>query len=226
MNRSHHLEAYMNVLKRWTSGVASSFEWLLRQIENHDALIESAIADVQRSAARARVQLERVKKDGAAMRQRAVELSETEDAWKQRATQEAQLDEEKAIECLRRRKRIAAQRATLEVQEREHSKTEKQLTQELLGIEQKLQELQSQKNILRVRQSRSEAAQALNLRDPMVFTEIDSILERWDEKVTTLEIQSGAALGVCDELEAAFLSREEQEALKAELHTLAAGAGD
>ena len=50
--------------KRWTTALVSRIDHVAAQVENHEALAESVIGDVRRAAARAKVQLARVCKDG------------------------------------------------------------------------------------------------------------------------------------------------------------------
>ena len=66
----------MHAFRRWTAGLVSRVDWMVSQVENHEALAESAIRDVQRAAARARVQLGRVRQDGSTLRRRRDEEAE------------------------------------------------------------------------------------------------------------------------------------------------------
>lgn len=43
----------MNVFKRWTTSIASSFDYVINQVENHDALVTAAIREMQSSGAKA-----------------------------------------------------------------------------------------------------------------------------------------------------------------------------
>ena len=100
----------MQRIRLWTAGLLSRVDWMVTQVENHEALAQSAIRDVQRAAARAKVQLAKVRKDGRALRDQLAEAREAEATWRERAQRTASEDEERAVECLRRSK-AASRRA-------------------------------------------------------------------------------------------------------------------
>ena len=208
----------MNTLRRWTTTVVASFDQMLSQIENHEALITSAIRDVQESAGRANAQLARVRRDGTAMRQRIEELRRQHEQWTERAVKTAALDEAKAIECLRRKKKLETDIADLETHEREHARSEKQLTADIAQIGERLAKLKQQRNLMRTRQSRAEAVALLQQEDSHVLGEIDEIFDRWEAKVAQYETLPSAL--ATDQLEEEFVSAEEQVNLKAELEAL------
>lgn len=211
----------MNTLKRLSSSIKANIDWMIGQIENHEGLIEATIREVHQTAARAKVQLNKVRADGQAIRRKLIELRESEELWLERAKKVAKGEEEKALACLKRKNALAAQIKSLEEQHVEHSRTEKLLTEDLTRIEEKLLKLKNQKNLMRSRQSRAEALNLLNHEDSQVFSEIDSIFERWETKVTEYEMQSGcyAQCGP-DSLEQDFLSNEEETELRAQLQEI------
>jgi phage shock protein A len=214
----------MKTLRRWTSSITSSFEWMISQVENHDALINASIKEVQSAGARAQVQFKRMQNDGQNMRKRLTELRSAAEQWRARAVQCAMQDEKRALECLRRQKRLQKDIGELESQEREHAKVEKQLAQDLVSIDERLQRLRQQRNTLRTRQSRAEALQSLQSDDGRLLSEIDDIFERWETKVAEYEVGGVCTGQQIDELEATFENAEEEAALRAELQTISAEA--
>lgn len=214
----------MKSLRRFTSGIVASFDWMISQVENHEALINGSIRDVNEAGARAKVHLARVKQDGIKMRTKLSELREAEDAWAERARKSAKLDEKRAIECLKRRKRVQRELADLEVQEREHAKLDKQLTEDLSCVEDRLTQLKQQRNLMRTRQSRAEALGTLRRDDSHIFCEIDDIFDRWEMKVAEYELNSSCTMSSEDDLESEFLSEEEEDELKLVLQELVADA--
>ncbi len=215
----------MKTIKRWTSSVAASFDWMVTQVENHEALVNSAIREVQEARARAQVQLKRVRNDGQGMRKRLVELAQAAEQWKERAMTAAKTDEQKAVECLRRQRRAAAALLELEEQERAHAKLEKQLTADLGSIDERLVTLKQQRNLMRTRQSRAEALKTLQGDDSRIISEIDDIFERWEIKVSEYEIEGSCVESTGDALEEQFNAQEEETALKEELKMLLATQG-
>jgi phage shock protein A len=214
------MELNMKKLKRWSASIVTSFDWLLNQVENHEAMVNAAIREAQEAGAKARVRLGRVKNDGFQMRTRLSELHQAQEQWKDRALKVAKLDEKKALECLKRRTRVDRQIADLEAQEREHARVEKQLTQDLTLVDERLAQLKAQRNLLRTRQSRAEALQAMQGSDSSMLCEIDDIFERWETRVTEYEMQSATGKKGEDELELEFTSKEEEEVLRESLKEL------
>ena len=210
----------MKTLRRWTSSITTSFEWMISQVENHEALVTAAIKEVQESGARAQVQLKRMKVDGQNMRRKLVDLRNTSEQWKERARATAGLDEKRALECLRRQKRVDKESAELEIQEREHTKLEKQLSQDLLLIDERLIRLRQQRNTLRTRQSRAEALKSLQSDDGNIISEIDEIFERWEVKIAEYEVIGSCSVRPEDDLENQFENEEEEAALREDLKCL------
>lgn len=204
----------MKMMKRWTTTITSSFDWMIAQFENHEALVTSAIREVQQTAAKARVQLEKVKKDGLEMRKRLAELRGLEVSWKDRAVRVNEIDQTRALECLRRRKRVMREIAELEVQERRHKSLEEQLGNDLTLLEERISVLKRQKNTMSTRQYRAEALQAIQSDGTGVISEIDDIFDRWEAKVAEYEIVSHGLNDRRDELEREFLSEEEEKELR------------
>lgn len=210
----------MNKVKRIAASISSSFDWLIGQVENHEALVDAAIADVNHSGAKAKAQLSRVVADGKSMRKRLVELKDAEEQWRERAKKAAAEDEAKALECVRRLKKVQNEAAQLEEQEREHAKMEKQLRVDLSGIEERLGQLKRQRNLMRTRQTRAEALKSLRSGDSELITEIDDIFERWESKVNEYESLACCNGESVDPLEEEFVHEEEAKDLRAALSDL------
>ncbi len=210
----------MGRIQRWTAGFFSQIDSAVTKIENHDGLVSVAIRDAQEARSRARVQLQRVRKDGARLRQQVTKLKEAETSWHDRALRIGKTDEARALECLRRKKLAAEQCSELEGQLREHQKTEVQLGKDIGRIDDRVRELTRQRNLLRTRQSRAEALRLIN--DGEVFStgDLDDILDRWEVKVSTSEFQSDLSLNDDDDIEVGFQSEEEVEDLRGELQEL------
>lgn len=212
----------MKTLRRWTTTIVTSFDRMISQVENHEAMVNAAIREVQESGGRARVQLGRVKQDGERMRRKLIELRNALSSWEERAVKTAAVDEDRALECLKRRRRVAKEIGELEEQERAHAKLERQLVGDLQIIEEKLQTLKTKRNVLRTRESRAEALKALSNDGSYIISELDDIFDRWEVKVAEYEFGNLSTESVQDDLEAQYVSEEGQEALKAELHSLVA----
>ena len=206
----------MNFIKRWTTAVSASFDTVMTQVENHDALVSAALREMQTAGAKAKVQLSRVKKDGEQMRRRHEELKEMERLWEERAVRSNAEEKEKAIECLRRRNAATRERKYLEEQLKQHEQISIQLSRDLKLIDERIQELRRKQSTLNARQYRAEALKAGQLSELGLIGEIDDIFDRWEVKLTQYENFSVPE----DEFETTLKKEEDDRDLSAELERL------
>lgn len=212
----------MKTIRRITTGLFANFDWAVTQIENHEALVNAAMREIQHAASKAKVQLARVKQDGERMRQRVETLRESEALWAERAVRCSALDQAKALECLRRRKKTLAEIAELETQLKNHARLEEDLCKDLENIERRIEELRRKRNTLRTRESTAEALAAFQTQDAGLIAELDDVFDRWEIKVGSYETISSCSSGAERALDAEFAGAEEENALKAELDALVA----
>ena len=210
----------MSGIKRLVSSIRANFEWMVNQVENHEALVGSVIQEAQQAQARAKVQLASVRKDGSKMRERLVSLENDERSWSERAIKSAAIDESRAIECLRRKKKASEERTALSKQIEEHAILEKQLNQDLTLIDARIDELKRKRNTLRTRESRADALRAVHSDEAGIVTDLESILERWEVKITQTEIGTESLTKHGDPLQREFVDEEEQADLRVELAEL------
>lgn len=210
----------MSAIKRLVGSIRANFEWMVNQVENHEALVTSVIQEAQAAQARAKVQLAQVKRDGEKMRQRQHELQESVTVWTERAVKSAKLDEQKALECLRRKKQAETELNTLCTQLKEHLDLEAQLNRDLGVIEGRIDELKRKRNTLKTRESRAEALRAVHQDETGIMSDLESILERWEVKVTTNEICADVSNTPSDQFVNDFKVEEDTISLKAELDAL------
>jgi len=210
----------IGVFRRWTIGVASGVDRMVGKIENQEALVSAAIRDLQRSAARAKVQLGRVRQDGMNLRHALADEEEAEQQWRDRAGKTADVDEGRALECLRRAKQAHRKADGLRRRLDVHAGTEEQLRRDMRTVETRLVELKEKRNLMRTRQSRAEALCAVHDVNAPVGAEIEEIFDRWECHVTEAELESGCHLEPNDSLEEEFLTQEEETELRIELQEL------
>jgi phage shock protein A len=210
----------MSRFKRWTVGVFSQLDNAVSKIENHDGLVSVSIRDAQAARARARVQLQRVHRDGERLSQQIAKAREAESQWRDRARRVGREDEAKAVDCLGRSRRAAAQRADLEQQLEGHERAQTKLRSEVGAIDQRISELTRTRNLLRTRQSRAAALRAVESGDWGGAGDVDEILERWEINVETAEASCDTGEFDADAIEAGFVREEETEDLRAELREL------
>ena len=209
----------MSLIRRISASLTSSVDRAVSRVENHDAVINAALRDTQQAAARSRVRLERVRKDGHNLRTRKGNLETAVTRWTERAKAVATEDEAKALECLRRKKECEAQLCNLEVSIEKHDELEARIVDQVKKIESRIGEVSQQRNMMRSRQSVAEALRTINDIEGVSYGEIEDTFDRWEINLGETEIQVGVG-SPTDSLETAFIAEEEKAELKAELDLL------
>lgn len=214
----------MSILKRLSATMFSRVDQVVSEIENHDAIIESAVRDNQRALAKARVRFNRLKADGQRLAQRLADLQASEAQWTRRAQDKAEQDEQTALRCLQKRRECRRRIAGTEQALAEHRKTEDRLAKELETMEERVKRIGQQRNLLRSRQSAAEAMRTFKAIEDCSYIDIDDTFEKWEVKVTEAELASDG-FDTTDDLEQAFIEAEELEDLQHELSELAGRKG-
>jgi len=209
----------MSLIRRISTSITSSVDRAVSKVENHDAIINAALRDTQQAAARSRVRLERVRKDGHALKTRHGNLKVAIARWTERAKSIAATDEAKALECLRRRKDCEAQLQNLELSIEKHDELEARIAEQVKKIEVRIGEVAQQRNMMRSRQSVAEAMRTINNIEGVSYGEIEDTFDRWEINLGETEILMGASTPV-DPLDSAFLAEEDTAELRAELSEL------
>jgi len=209
----------MSLIRRISATLTSSVDRAVSKVENHDAIVNAALRDTQQAAARSRVRLERVRKDGRALKTRYQSLKEAQSRWTERARTIASSDESKALECLRRRKDCEAQVRNLAESIEKHEELESRIAEQVKKIEARISEVSHQRNMMRSRQSVAEAMRTIHNIEGVSYGEVEETFDRWEINLGETEILMGASASV-DRLDSEFLAEEDTEALRAELHLL------
>ena len=209
----------MTLIKRISASITSSLDRAVSKVENHDAIIDAALRETQQAAARSRVRLARVQKDGNSLNARYEELQTAVKRWTERARNLADNDEQKALECLKRRNECLSQIKNLEASIDKHRELESQVTENLKKIEARIAEVSHQRNVMRSRQSVAEAMRVINNIEGVSYGEIEDTFDRWEINLGETELNLGSIPGT-DSLESEFLASEDDAALRAELELL------
>ena len=211
----------MSLIRRISTSITSSVDRAVSKVENHDAIINAALRDTQHAAAKSRVRLERVRKDGNSLKRRYSELQLAVTRWSERARHVAGEDEAKALECLRRRKECEAQLHNLRDSIEKHDELESRIAEQVKKIEARIGEVAQQRNMMRSRQSVAEAMRTVNNIEGASYGEIEDTFDRWEINLGETEILMGA-VSLSDPLDSAFLAEEDTAELRAELKCLLA----
>ena len=206
----------MSRIQRWKLSMTSWVDGVLSQIENHEAAVNAAIGDVRQATARARVQLKRVERDQASLRESLAQEESAAARWRTRAV--AAADEEAAIECLRRHKSSEQRAALLRTRLLEHERSEHELREGVRVLGARLAELNERKNLMCTRQSRAEAARGMAL-PAESSADLEDLFDRWEMRVGEIELASERAEPI-DAFESRFQQVEERAVLRAELEAM------
>ena len=212
----------MNFFRRITATVSGSLEQAATQLENHDAIVEVALRQTRAAAARARVRLTRVKRDGKTLADRVDEHERMITVWEKRARKVADNDQDKALECISRRNRSREQLAAAAAALADHEARERELVNAVSRIEEKLSELESQRNLLRTRHSTAQAQRAMHKLEADPCYAVDDVLERWEMRILETEYAT-PFLTDSDSLDEAFHRDEDKAELAADLDDLLHG---
>lgn len=209
----------MSLIRRISTSITSSVDRAVSKVENHDAIINAALRDTQQAAARSRVRLERVRKDGHNLATRRANLAQAIERWAERARAIAAEDEAKALECLRRRKDCEKQLRSLEDSIEKHEELEARISGQVKKIEARIGEISQQRNMMRSRQSVAEALRTIHDIEGVSYGDIEDTFDRWEINLGEAEILLGATTDR-DPLESEFLAEEDTAELRAELELL------
>ena len=210
----------MTRIRLWTQTLAAQVDSIVGRIENHEAVAESALRAAGRAAARAKVRLARVRRDGEALRERLDAARESEVRWRERAAGLAERDRDSALECLRRRRAAEREVASLERRVAEHGRTERALQSDVAAVEDRLSGMRERHHVLATRESRAVAVSGADEADA------GEVFERWELALAEREVYAGSLVDAPDAFESELDREEEDAALRAELASLvAAGEG-
>lgn len=212
----------MSRFKQWSTVFLSRVDSMVSRMENHEALVDSAINEVRHSLARAKVQLGRVRHDRETLRQRRDQALEAVVSWTERATAVAAADEQRALECLRRKHASAREAEGLERRLAEQVSVEERLVSDIAAVEDRLTRLLHQRNLLRTRESTAAAKGAMAAASSPLGEDVGEVLERWEMQVTEAELGHGYSVD-SDTFTDGFAAEEEQRALREELRQLTKG---
>jgi len=209
----------MSLIRRISTSITSTVDKAVSRVENHDAIINAALRDTQQAAARSRVRLERVRKDGVSLRNRRTDLETAIVRWTERAKSIPTDDETTALECLRRKKECEVQLRNLLVSLDKHDELESRIVDQVKKIEARIGEVAQQRNVMRSRQSVAEAMRTINDIEGVSYGAIEDTFDRWEINLGESEILMGVG-GPVDPLESTFMAEEEATELRAELAVL------
>ena len=212
----------MHRIRLWTASLVSRVDSMVTRIENHESLAQSAIRDVRRSAARARVQLRRVRGDGDRIRERLDAESERggDLARSRGGLRRRGIATRRSSACgAAARPRAIRQELANRLEEHEH--VEKQLSQPTSrGSTSVSRSSRTSATCSSTRQSRAEALGSVREAQAPLGVDVDEIFGRWETQVAEREYVGDCVTSDADRFESEFEEADEKAALEAELEDL------
>lgn len=209
----------MNIFARITATLTGKLDEMVTHVENHDAVVAVALKDTRAAAAKAKVRLERVHKDGEAMRQRLQEAMRMEKLWENRAKETAAKDEQRALACLARRNQCREQATQIQTALTRHEELEIKIRENVQRMEQRLRDITQQQNLMRSRQSTADAMRIISKIEGATDNGIEDTFDRWEMLITETEYSLGY-MSDTDALDMSFVKEENTAQLQAELAEL------
>ncbi len=206
----------MNSLKRIFISIKSQIDQVANDFENHEALAEAAIQDLQTMGSKTRLHLHRVSKMSAHYQKQLEQQQKLAQLWSERALKARKEDEQKALQCVKRLRQTQQQITLLEQQYQESCKQESTIRDDLSRISEQLLVLKNKKEILAARQNRSNIQESLTTKEGNPMQEVNNIFERWEGSVVSSEFEA-ADLDLDfepDPLAHKFEQEEDEQALK------------
>lgn len=209
----------MSLFKRISATLVSRMDQVVGEIENHDAVVQATINEQRKRVAQAKVRLSQIQRDAARLNDQLQEQQTAERRWKLRALAAAKQDETKALECIRRRHHCQHQIKRLSTSLGQYQQTATKLARDINHSEERLNEMTQKHNLMRARQSSTEALNAVAQTIGDSAQQMDDAFDRWEMLITQQEMVRGESEFI-DPLEQEFTLQENEEELRDELDSL------
>lgn len=209
----------MSIFKRISTTISARMNHLVGEIENHDAVMQAAIAESRKATAQAKVRLSKTERERQQLQQKIADLESKQHKWRERALACADHEESKALSCLQQEKNCKSQVAQLKVILQQQDALLAKLRNDIAKAESKLSQINHQRNMMRSRESAASALNALANADIAESIDINDTLERWEAKVIEAELELETQQPM-DDFEFQFTEQENLDELKAELQQL------
>ncbi len=211
----------MSIFKRLSATLVSRIDHVVGEIENHDAVIQATLSDRQKKIAEAKVRLGQVRSEQQQLKNQLQKQQENVLLWRKRAIECAKENEDKALECINRRRSCQQQSKTLGKTLEQYAQTADRLAKDIETSQQRLTEMKQELTLMRARQSTCLALNVTNDASNHSVRALENSFNRWEVNMD----QTGIPLDVddtTDTLERDFITQEQQEELQKELMVLLA----
>lgn len=201
----------MGLFDRVSRVIRSNLNAAVSSAEDPEKILDQAIIDMQEDLVQMRQAVATAIASQKRVQQQYERANNESNTWQQRAQLALQKgDEELARQALVRKKTQAETATALKAQLDSQSVTVDQLKRNLLGLESKLSEAKTKKDMLKARASAAKANEQLqNTTSSLNTSSSMAAFERMEEKVMQMEARSQAAAELAgSDLESQFMALE------------------
>jgi len=215
----------MNSLKRLSATLVATIDKTVASMEDHEAVVASALKDSKKATARARFKLEKLKLRNQHLQARLAEAKAEHDKWQDRALSLKETNREDALRCLTARKRCAERIEALSKELSHREESARRMEASVNQLIQKTESLDARRSELSSRAATARATEIVNRIEEDSSLDVHETLDNWELSIVESEFIAGSdkPLPVSDSIEAlgaTLDSEEERAALNSELDAL------
>lgn len=206
----------MNNSKKIYISIKSQIDALADDFENHEALAETAINDLQQLAVTTRQHEFRVNKMVTQYQQQLNALEKEATLWSERAIKIRDEDEHKALQCVKHLRSVKQQIDQISKQLHESENQAGNIQTDLHAIQEQILQLKTKKELLAARQNRSQIQKSLQGSSTSSI-DIQGVFDRWEGSVIGDEYVSSQEQ---DDLSSTFDQQDDELELQLMLEEL------
>jgi phage shock protein A len=203
-----------------TSSIGLAFRRLWKELENPDAMVTESIDSLTHHLATAKVELKRVQRDHDALKSRREAITQECAQWRERAMREASINKSRALECIKRMEMLSEELNRTIALESNHHKALAELSSDIEKLERARDDVKRNQNMLRARQSRAYARNAIEQSPYSPVDQAHTLLEEWEARVSYSESTTESLRPCTDTLASEFLNEEESQRLEEKLKSI------
>ena len=212
----------MSTLKRFTTSLVARVDRTLATIDDHAAIVDAAIRDTDKAAAKARFRLNKLRANTSKLLEKIDALTVESERWETRAVSVADSKREEAIQCICERKKCTDSIVVLSEQLQQQQLVEKQVAQTVYQLTDKVANLKSKRSQFASREAAAQAQHLIQTLDGDSHPDLSDTLDRWEETIYETEAETGVfnSFNATIDLAARFDASEQQHELEQELDKL------
>lgn len=210
----------MSILKRLSTTLISRIDRVVTEIENHDAVIQAALNEMNSKMAKAKIALNQACRERDRIKTELETQQSNVHRWQERAIICAKTDESKALECLRRSHKSRDRAAGLQKSLNEYARSIEKMTGNIQSSAQRLNEMKQRLTLMRAKQATNKTDATIHSTCGDAESIVEDTFNRWEMHLNHDDIPFDCTTDDVDELEHEFITQEQQNDLRNELTAL------